>query len=53
MLFAERIEVHHDENDIIARSGHFAVKQNGVILGVVESQIRVKLKRAVLFSNFV
>src|SRR5204862_3516867 len=53
MLFAMRIEVYYDENDVIARSRHLAVKQNGVILRVVESQIRVKLKRTVLFSDFV
>ncbi len=53
MLFVMRIEIYYDQNDVIARSGHLAVKQNGVVLRVVESQIRVKLKRAVFLSDFV
>ena len=53
MLGPMRIEVHDDENDVIARGGHLAIKQNCVILGGVESQIRVKLKRAVFFSDFI
>ena len=53
ILFAMRIKIHHDENDVIARSSHLAVKQNGVIVGVMEPQIRVKLQRAVFLSDFV
>ena len=48
-----RIEIYHNQNDVVARSGHLAVKKNGVILGMVKPQIRVKLQRAVLLPNFV
>ena len=53
ILFAMWIKVHNDENDVITRCGHLAVKQNGVVVGVVEPQIRVKLQRAVFLSDFV
>ena len=48
-----RIKIHHDENDVITRGGHLAVKQNGIVLGVMEPQVRVKLKGAVFPSDFV
>ena len=48
-----RIEIHNDENDVVARGRHFAVKEDGVVLGRIKSQVIVKLKRAVFFSNFV
>ena len=48
-----RVEIYNNKNDVVARSGHLAVKQNGVILRMVEPQIRVKLERAVLLPNFV
>ncbi len=47
------IEIYHNKNDVVACSGHLAVKKNGVILGMVEPQIRVKLERAVLLPNFI
>jgi len=53
ILFAMRIKIHNDENNVITRSGHLAVKQNGVVVGVVEPQIRVKLQRAVFLSDFI
>src|SRR5207249_12202537 len=53
MLFAMRIEIHYNWNDVVARSGHFAVKQDCVVLGGVESQTRVRLKPTVLLLDFV
>src|SRR5262249_4938875 len=53
ILLAMRIKIHNDENDVITRDGHLAVKQNGVVVGVVEPQIGVKLKRPVFLSDFV
>ena len=53
ILSAMWIKVHNDENDVITRRGHLAVKQNCVVVGVVEPQIRVKLQRAVFFSDLV
>ena len=48
-----RIQIYHDQNDVVARRGHLAVKQNGVIVGVVKSQIVVELERAVFLPDFV
>src|SRR2546430_6732727 len=48
-----RIQIYDYENDVVPRRGHLAVKQNGVVLGVVEPQIRIKLEGAVLFPDFV
>jgi hypothetical protein len=53
MLLAMGIEIHNNKNDIVARSGHFAVKQDCFVLCGVESQVIVKLKSAVLLSDFV
>src|ERR1700758_4235251 len=36
VLFAMWIEIDHNENDVVARSGHLAVKQNRVVVGRVE-----------------
>src|SRR5205823_13254724 len=51
MLFAMWIKIHHNQNDVVARRGHLAVKQNGFVIGRIESQIRIQLKRTVLLSN--
>ena len=53
-----RIEIHDNENDVVARSGHLAVKENGVVLGVVEPQIRRKagargFRFRILFSRVI
>src|SRR5919106_4982963 len=53
MLFAMWIEIHNNENDVVARGSHFAIKQDCFVLGGVESQVIVKLKGAVLLSDFV
>src|ERR1043165_5996387 len=53
ILFAMRIKIHNDENDVITCSRHLAAKQNGVVVGIVESQIGVKLQRAVFLSDFI
>src|SRR3989442_10508802 len=53
MLFTMRIEIHYDENNVVARSGHFAVKQDCVVLSGIESQIRVRPKCTVFLSDFV
>src|SRR5438093_4743362 len=34
-LFAVRVEIDDDENDIVASGSHFAVKQNCVVVGRV------------------
>jgi hypothetical protein len=52
-LFAMRIEIDDDENDIVASGSHFAVKQNGVVIGAVKSQVIVKLECSVFLSNLV
>ena len=53
MLSAMWIEIHNNKNDVVARGGHFAVKQDCFVLRGVESQVIVKLKGTVLFSDFV
>src|SRR6266480_644381 len=53
MLFAMWIEVHNDENDVVPRGGHFAIKQDCFVLRGVKSKVIVKLKSAVLLSDFV
>src|ERR1044072_5492160 len=53
ILFAMRVKIHNDENDVITCSRHLAVKQNGVVVGIAESQIDVKLRRAVFLSHFI
>lgn len=39
MLFAKWIQIYRHQNDVVPRRGHFAVKQNGVILGVMKPQV--------------
>src|SRR5215470_15702181 len=53
ILFAMGIQIHHDEEDVITRSSHLAVKEDGVVLGIVKPQVRVELKRPVFLSDFV
>src|SRR6266699_3537532 len=53
ILFAMRIEIHNDENDVVASGSHLAIKEDRVIIRVVKPQVIVKLKRAVFFPDFV
>src|SRR5205823_1527709 len=47
MLFSMWIEIHHYQNDVVARGGHFPVKENRVIVGVIKTQVIVKTERTV------
>src|SRR5687768_1883605 len=38
-LWASRIEIHHDNNDIVARFGHLAVTEDSVVVRAVETQV--------------
>src|ERR1041385_7262257 len=42
MLFAIWIKIHDDKNDVVARGRHLAVKQNRVIISVIEAKVVVK-----------
>ena len=53
MLFVMWIEIHDKENDVVPRGGHLSIKQDCFVFGGIESQVIVKLKRAVVFSDFV
>jgi hypothetical protein len=53
MLAAIRIKVYHHKNDVISRRRGFAVKQNRVIIGMVEVQVVVKLQGAIFAANSV
>jgi hypothetical protein len=53
MLFAMRIKIHNDENDVVPSGSHFAVKEDRIVIGVVKPEVIVKLERAVLPSDFV
>src|SRR6266496_4960915 len=48
-----RIQIYDNENDVVPPRGHLAVKQNGVIVGVVKSQIGVHLERAIFLPDLV
>src|ERR1022692_1707837 len=37
VLFAMRIEVHDHENNVVTRHRHFSVKQNGVVVRLIET----------------
>src|SRR5207244_12826275 len=37
MLLMVRFEIHHNQNDIVARRGHFPVTQNCVVVGAIET----------------
>jgi hypothetical protein len=52
-LLAKRVKIHHHEDDVVPRGGHLCVKQNRVVIGVIEAQVRERLKRAVLFPDSV
>ncbi len=51
MLLSMRIEIDHHQNDIVAGGGDFAVKQDCVVVGVVETQVVVKMQCTVFFSD--
>jgi hypothetical protein len=53
ILFAMRIEIHNDENDVVASGSHLAIKEDCVIIGVIKPQVIVKLKRPVFSPDFV
>ena len=47
MLFSMWIEIQHYQNDVVARDGHFPVKENRIIVGVIKTQVIVKTERTV------
>src|SRR5262249_6509555 len=51
MLLAVRIEIDDDQNDVIARRGHFSVTEDRVVVGGIETQVVVKLKRTICPPN--
>ena len=53
MLDALWIQIHHDQDDVVPRRGHFSVTENGVILSPVEAQVIVEMQRAILLPNAV
>src|SRR5689334_16755671 len=53
MLFHVRVEINDNENDVVARRRYFPVEKNRIIVGLIETQVVFKLKRAVRLSNLV
>src|SRR5260370_40686807 len=51
MLLSMRIEIDHHQNDIVAGGGDFAVKEDCVVVGVVETQVVVKMQCTGFFSD--
>src|SRR5688500_13565744 len=52
-LEAGRIEIYDDDNDVVARFGHLAVAEDGVVIGMVETEIVVELKGPVFLADLI
>src|SRR6266404_5528313 len=53
MLFAMGIKIDNDKNNVVACRRHFAVKEDRVIISVIEAQVIVKMERAILGPNLI
>src|SRR5437588_3334947 len=53
MLFAMGIKIDNDKNDAVARRRDFAIKQDRVIISVIETQVIVKIESAILGQNVI
>src|SRR5207245_5087460 len=53
ILFTMGIKIHNDKNDVVACGRHFAVKQDRVIIRLIEAQVIVKMKRAILGPDLI
>ena len=53
MLFAMGIKIDNDKNDAVARRRDFAIKQDRVIISVIETQVIVKMECAILNPNLI
>ena len=44
VLFAEWVEIHHDQDDVVPRRRHLPVTKDRVVIGVKEPKVIVKMK---------
>src|ERR1700719_4110946 len=53
VLFAMRIEIDDDQDDVVARGGHLPVKNDRVVVSVIELQIIFELKRSIRLPDLI
>ena len=53
ILFAVWIEINDHQYDVVAGRGHFPLKQNGFVVGLIEPQVIVRLKGAIFFPDLI